>query len=370
LQSDHANYAALLATINDAAVGAVDWVEVARELDLHLNVGFATVELFDKKTGESHFVAAEQIDDAARRAYEEHIWQVNPRFVLVPSARVGEVVSDRMIPPEVDAAGGDYYQWLAPTGCRYFAGVKLFETDDFLAVSSINVPRSWGLVDEERQRRFAAISSSLANALQVHQALAPRLDAVEALDEASLGSERVYALLARSGALLACSAAFEHAVAASRVLCLVRGRLQASRPTDQARLGQLLTRVLAGEPPVGAGPLRIEIPGRRHGLLLRAVPLRRARELFARLRPAALLTLIDLDARSAGVAEQLRAGWGLTPREAELAMLIGEGQTLCDAAARLGITEQTARTHLKSIFRRMDVDRQSALVRLIGMIRS
>ena len=59
-----------------------------------------------------------------------------------------------------------------------------------------------------------------------------------------------------------------------------------------------------------------------------------------------------------GVEAALRAGWGLTAREAELCQLLGEGLPLAAAAARMGVTEQTARTHLKNAFRRLEIERE------------
>lgn len=96
----------------------------------------------------------------------------------------------------------------------------------------------------------------------------------------------------------------------------------------------------------------------------------RARELFNRLRPVAMLVLVDLDAPMAGVADELRAAWGLTAREAELAVLIGQGCRIERAAALLGMTEGTARQHLKAIFRRMEIDHQAQLAHLVTRVGS
>ncbi|MDR3435235.1 response regulator [Telmatospirillum sp.] len=55
----------------------------------------------------------------------------------------------------------------------------------------------------------------------------------------------------------------------------------------------------------------------------------------------------------------------LTEAEARLALLLSEGQRIEDAAERLGITVNSARTYLKRIFSKTDVTRQAELVRLI-----
>jgi DNA-binding NarL/FixJ family response regulator len=55
-----------------------------------------------------------------------------------------------------------------------------------------------------------------------------------------------------------------------------------------------------------------------------------------------------------GGAEMGRAS--LTPREQQIAMAIADGKSNRDIAAGLGITEQTVKNHLTSIFEKVGVD--------------
>lgn len=51
----------------------------------------------------------------------------------------------------------------------------------------------------------------------------------------------------------------------------------------------------------------------------------------------------------------------LTPREQQIALAIADGRTNRDIAARLGITEQTVKNHLTSIFEKVGVDNRLQL---------
>lgn len=51
----------------------------------------------------------------------------------------------------------------------------------------------------------------------------------------------------------------------------------------------------------------------------------------------------------------------LTPREQQIASGIAAGRTNRDIAARLGITEQTVKNHLTSIFEKVGVDNRLQL---------
>src|SRR5262245_31866110 len=58
----------------------------------------------------------------------------------------------------------------------------------------------------------------------------------------------------------------------------------------------------------------------------------------------------------------LRCRFGLTPAEARLALQLVAGETLRSAAAKLGISYETVRTHLKTIFNKTGTCRQAELV--------
>lgn len=67
----------------------------------------------------------------------------------------------------------------------------------------------------------------------------------------------------------------------------------------------------------------------------------------------------------AGTAELLMARHDLTKAEAAVALEIAKGDGRAAAAARLGIRDNTVRTHLSSIFLKLNINRQAQLVRLI-----
>jgi DNA-binding CsgD family transcriptional regulator len=63
--------------------------------------------------------------------------------------------------------------------------------------------------------------------------------------------------------------------------------------------------------------------------------------------------------------ELLRCHFGLTPAETRLALHLVAGETLRSAEAKLSMTYETARTHLKSIFQKTGTCRQAELVVVI-----
>jgi DNA-binding CsgD family transcriptional regulator len=77
--------------------------------------------------------------------------------------------------------------------------------------------------------------------------------------------------------------------------------------------------------------------------------------------------VLAIDPRSGDPADPalVRDLLGLTLGEARLASLVGTGLRPGEAAARLGITEETARTALKRVFSKVGVSRQSELAAMM-----
>ena len=59
---------------------------------------------------------------------------------------------------------------------------------------------------------------------------------------------------------------------------------------------------------------------------------------------------------------------GLTPAEARLAVLYGNGRTARGAAQELGISEHTAKSTLKNVFVKLGVRKQSELALFIARL--
>jgi DNA-binding CsgD family transcriptional regulator len=82
-------------------------------------------------------------------------------------------------------------------------------------------------------------------------------------------------------------------------------------------------------------------------------------------RPCVAIFVRDPERNVAVENEMLRNLFGLTPAEAEVARKLAQGLSLEQAAAALHISRNTARAHLRSIFSKSGITRQSDLVRIL-----
>jgi PAS domain S-box-containing protein len=96
----------------------------------------------------------------------------------------------------------------------------------------------------------------------------------------------------------------------------------------------------------------LDTEGRRRPLRVSSVPLRtdgRVVGVFGVAYPAGVAGDGDMPAASGAAAPEL------TGREHEALVLLAEGLGTPEIAARLGVAEETARNHIRRLFRRLDV---------------
>jgi DNA-binding CsgD family transcriptional regulator len=108
--------------------------------------------------------------------------------------------------------------------------------------------------------------------------------------------------------------------------------------------------------------------GDHRPLHLWAVPLlRESSSMLVRASQADVMVIvIDPELSMAPPIEALKALYGLTEAEARLTSGLLHGERLEDYGAGAGISINTARTHLKSVFAKTDTDRQAELMRLLS----
>jgi DNA-binding CsgD family transcriptional regulator len=81
--------------------------------------------------------------------------------------------------------------------------------------------------------------------------------------------------------------------------------------------------------------------------------------------PAVIVFVTDPDQQPESLADALARIFGLTRAEARLADYLRQGETMVETAEKLGISHNTARTHLQHIYEKTGTKHQGELVRLL-----
>lgn len=153
-------------------------------------------------------------------------------------------------------------------------------------------------------------------------------------------------------------------------LKLVGGRLEASYPSDNRELQQLI-RTAFVRPANGqdrfaaASAMSVSRPSGQVslGVVVEPVPSQEWAE--GKGQPAAVVYIRDAAGKSLASAAAAKQLFNLTPAETALAIELANGLSLEEAAETLNIRRNTARAHLRSIFSKTGVRRQTELVRIM-----
>ncbi|MCY3699587.1 MAG: LuxR C-terminal-related transcriptional regulator [Gemmatimonadetes bacterium] len=144
------------------------------------------------------------------------------------------------------------------------------------------------------------------------------------------------------------------------------GVLAAGTQTEHAELQRLLARALPVFGARGAGGT-MKITRRDAGgpLVLEIHPVQKTGTDARSWEVGALALIVDPIARPRVDPELPAMVWGLTATESRVAVALTTGQTPAGVAAELGCAESTVRTHLKRVYRKLGVRKQTELVRRV-----
>jgi len=289
--------------------------------------------------------------------YFRHGWHVNDlRTRAVPRVMRGEVVTDHDILSAEEMARAPFYtELLQPHGYHWFAVAGFRAGPEHWAVS-VQRRTERGPFAAAQVQPLAGLMPRLGQAASLSQALGRA-----ALDGALRGLDQVaQAALTLDGAgrVIGSNARAEALFDAS--VRVADGTLRIADPRAREEVAGLLQPCRAGP----AGPVLVPRRDRRP-LILRVLPvIEAARSPF--LGASALLLITDLDAERRPDPALLAQAFGLTTAEARLAAMLAGGAALDEAADRLGIAVETARSHIKAVFAKTGTGRQGALVALLG----
>lgn len=152
-------------------------------------------------------------------------------------------------------------------------------------------------------------------------------------------------------------------------LKLVGSRLEASYPSDNRELYRFIryaaeSRASLAAEPVSAA-LSIARPSGQVGLGVVIEPVRNSGWVEGHGKPVVMVYVRDAMGgvqMSSQLAQEL---FSFTPAETTLALQLANGLSLEEAAEKLGITRNTGRAHLRSIFAKTGIKRQAELVKLL-----
>lgn len=329
----------------------------------------AVVDLIPLEASTRPVTLAGSFSDQDCREYAENYQSICPRIAYAVKHPEVAIHFDRLVLTEAEMDRDPVYEWFGKHGLRYYVAGHTGRTQFYQAFASLQRSHRQGHADADDIARFELIRPHLAQALNIadtlgtlatHQRLTHAL--LDAMPQAVFG-------LANDGALLFTNDSAERLVARGGCLTLRGKHLVTAHPQQQAELDKIIASAVS--------PESFSIGG---WLLLRRsdggqpYPTRVSRistlETEVLIRPTVLVIVNDPAIAADADPGLLRELYGLTTCEARVASALLHGHSLQSAARCYGISVETMRSQLKSIFRKVGVSRQQDLVRVLAELES
>lgn len=369
-------FGTLVEEIYATTTGAAQWGDVLTRLNRTFAGTHAALFLQDRRTHVATF-AAYIWDEAFLASYAAHYAAKNAWLTsaAASSVRQGTIhTGDMMVSDEQLIRTEFYADYLQPQNIHHMIGGCVLERESVIGNVTLLRPRASGSFTDDEIMAFRLVQPHIRRALDLQQRLTGMQSQI-AGQKAALDCEPNGVIgIDRTKRVVYMNAVAEVMVRSGAALAVRDGFVVASAPRDADALSALLDGVL--QPVIAPRDVRAatmaltKVTGGRSVVLT----VRRAAAAGASLSSgggsavAALIFLADPNSRSGGVRDVLRDLYSLTPAETRLAEALGRGDSLGDIAAAFGVTENTIRTHMKSIYAKTDTRKQSHLVALLAKL--
>jgi DNA-binding CsgD family transcriptional regulator len=361
------DFSELLAAIYEGPLEPVPWKSALDLLRRHLRASYVTLMLRPPSADRDALMVNSAGDWPITREaeYNKHYYALDP-FVDLPQDRV--VTVQELIGDANWRESEFYKQFLKPLDILHALGADI-RTDDGLECR-LRVARP------HREPPFSENDKALCTIVLPHLKRAVRLHSqLEVMDS----ERRLYAgtvdrmlvgtvTLDETGAVLKSNPVAEEMLHEGDGLRLVNGVLRADLVAENRELQRLVKQALSGNTGgkaavVDAISITRKSTRGKLGVLVRSLPNTGSSK--AKRRPSVALFIRDAERKSDASREMVRRLFDLTPAEASLALSLANGLTLDEAADGLHIRKNTARAHLRAIFSKIGVTRQTTLVRVL-----
>lgn len=348
----------LTGAIYDAARRGELWPDVLRQICEMLGCTIGNLWILSRTNAALNVSHSYGWTDATREQYLRKWAKEDPwlqRIDQFPEeeavfARSTTVVSDEELEATVF-----YREFLLPLNAHYGGGVRLARREGMEAVLTVLRPKAAG--------PFTDHEMSLANRLSAHLQRAVQIMEERAWAEQGCPGLRVcfeelpfaVGLLDQTGQVMESNSKFKKLVQKRDGIEVVEGRVVTAQGES-----------IRTERQVRSFPVPRVRKGTAFWLTIRPVP--GEKSVFGGSRIAGIVEIRDPDRATAADGKQLEALFGLTPAEIRLAKLMASGYTVTEASEKLGIAEQTGRTHLKRAMHKTGTRRQAEFIsRIIAL---
>lgn len=353
--------------MHEGALEPRRWKEMLGVLGQRLQANSATLILRSPSMSETGLFYVWGGREDVLTQYATRYFALDP-FVQLPPNKV--ITIHDFVPPEQLESSDFFLEHMLPWDSIYHLGVDVRDEGRFYARLRISRPRAAGNYTAEDRAFIERLVPHFDLAIRLHTAFNFALMECAVYADALTQLTLATVILDGAGRIVHTNAMARELLSQNDGLMLEGATLKLTDPAETQRLSNAIERAVhakRAEVPGIVEVMRVKRPSGRGslGLVVRPAVGDLINEESAISSAVAVFISTDQETAHAPPVESVRKLFGLTQKEAELALSLADGCNLQEAGVRLGITLNTARAHLRSIFKKTRIDRQAVLVRAI-----
>lgn len=355
----------LVDSIYEAAVEPEKYKDFLAMLSRAVDSRMSMLMTHDTESRRASIALSVGVDDALQKRYSECA-AVDP-FLARGRAymQAGSVVTGNMLLADEELVRTEFYrEQMQPFDLHHVIGGTV-TNDEFAAALFTSVrSKRQGPFEAPEIELFRSLIPHLRRSLEVQKRLAAQDGQRAALDRIPNGC----ILLGKSGKVLAMNRAADQMLAARDGLTYSSGRLDASAPECSSQLREQIYAATSSLHPSNASSLTVVArPSGKRPYTVFVAPFSRKSLDWSGVLPIAAVFVSDPSSNPVTEAS-LAQLYRFTPAEARLARALANGEGLGQAAEKIEVGINTAKTHLQRIFSKTQTSRQAELVRLFASI--
>lgn len=363
-------FARILAALDEAALDDSTWPKCTSLLDEACGTAGSALKFSSRYKTKAFFVrlciGGQRVEDLEREYMEKYhdIDEALPRMRAMPDGKVVHI-PDLYTEKEKEASRV-YNDYLVANGLLNAVTVRMNCPQESRVYWSLLHPRHDGVWKSGQIRVIRRLLPHVARFAQLRQVLfdarASRESLTQLLDSTRCGIIQ----LDYRGRIVQMNGYARNLLRESDGLFDKNGSLSARAPEDRKNLAKVLERALPrlGHPGV-SGSVTVGRKSIRPRYLLYAVPVGEQEGNFEIARVSILILIVDPTRKTAIDPSLVAEVLGLTPSESQIASLLANGQSIREIAHSTGREESTIRWHIKHIFNKQAITRQSELIRRV-----
>lgn len=357
-----ADFSRLVGALYASLVEEEPWAGFLTELRDQLRADFGTLIVSRATRVAPSLMVSPTGDPQGVEDYCHHLYRIDP-FIDLPE---GKVVSNFDHLSEAAYKQSAFYRdYLQYEDTSHILGLDLRTSGGFLAQIRVTRRGHGQPYSAEERRRCERIVPHVRQAMDLYRRLqtARSEHAVYSgvVDQFALGT----IILDQQNNILRCNGIGEAILAEADGIGRTGPRVVLDNAARDAEFRAFL-RDARAMPETAATPVfRIERPSGRRDIGLVARPIDTPDYLHAGSAPALALYVADPERQMKVTRGVLRDLFALTPTESEIAACVANGLSVHETADMLGVAGNTVRAHLRSVFAKTGVARQSQLVHLV-----